>query len=137
MTLSERIQKLKSVFSYEHIVNIGESPLEIRPFRFEPRIGNREITRFRKKIPTTGFCPISDNDIEENKHFTYTVFVPKGTKQYYPVARTERTQLGKISSLGGTTVFANRSGSHFVSDSFSHEPFTQGMVQSAGYFSFR
>jgi hypothetical protein len=81
MTLSERIQKLKSVFSYEHIVNIGESPLEIRPFRFEPKIGNREITRFRKKIPTTGFCPIYDDDIEENKHFTYTVFVPKGTKQ--------------------------------------------------------
>jgi pimeloyl-ACP methyl ester carboxylesterase len=81
MTLTERIQKLKSVFSYEHIASIEGSPLEIRPYRFEPEIGNREIKRFRKKVPTTDFCPVSDNNIEENKHFTYTVFVPRGTKQ--------------------------------------------------------
>ena len=81
MTLSEHIQKLKSVFSYEHIANIEGSRLEIRPYRFESVIGNREIKRFRQKIPVTGFCPVSDDNIEENKRFAYTVFVPEGTKQ--------------------------------------------------------
>lgn len=81
MTLPERIQKLKSVFSYEHIASIEDSPLEIRPYRFEPEIGNLDIKNFRRKIPTTDFCPIPDDYIEENKHFTYTVFVPKGTTQ--------------------------------------------------------
>ncbi|GHT53430.1 hypothetical protein FACS189446_0820 [Bacteroidia bacterium] len=81
MTLSERIQKLKSVFSYEHIASIEDSPLEIRPYHFEPKIGTHEIKSFRKKIPTADFCSIPDDHIEENKHYTYTVFVPKGTTQ--------------------------------------------------------
>jgi pimeloyl-ACP methyl ester carboxylesterase len=81
MTLSEHIQRLKSAFSYEHPAGIDGSPLAIHPYRFDPAIGNREIKRFRKKIPATDFCPFSDDHIEENRHFSYPVFIPKGTQQ--------------------------------------------------------
>jgi hypothetical protein len=81
MTLTERIQQLKSVFSYEHAVSIEGSPLEIKPYPFVQETENQTIKSFRRIIPTADFYPVPDDEIEENNRFTYTVFVPKGTRQ--------------------------------------------------------
>lgn len=81
MKISLRTQQLKTIFSYEKKTTIEDRPLEIRPYRFIQRIGENEINCFQESIPTTEFCPIHDNGIEENKNFKYTIFVPKGTRK--------------------------------------------------------
>lgn len=81
MKISLRTQQLKSIFSYEKKAIIEDRPLEIRPYRFIQRTGENEINCFQESIPTTEFCPIPDNGIEENKNFPYVVFVPKGTQK--------------------------------------------------------
>jgi pimeloyl-ACP methyl ester carboxylesterase len=78
MNFIECFQKLKILFSYEKKVNLDDFSLEIRPFRFSQDFGNPEIQQIQQKISPTEFCSVSDNYIEENKTFTYPVFVPKG-----------------------------------------------------------
>jgi hypothetical protein len=87
MKFSERFQKLKTLFSYEDKVNLEDFSLEIRPFQFNQQFGNPEIKQIQETISHTEFCSVSDDKIEENKTFTYTVFVPKG------VARTDKAIL--------------------------------------------
>lgn len=77
MKISLRTQQLKTIFSYEKNTTIEDRPLEIRPYRFIQRIGENEINCFQESIPTTEFCPIRGNGIEENKNFKYTFSFPK------------------------------------------------------------
>jgi hypothetical protein len=81
MSLIERCQKLKSLFSYEKKVELDDFLLEIHPFRFNQELGNPEIKQIRQVIPPPEFCPLSDDNILENKTFTYTIFLPRGVKQ--------------------------------------------------------
>lgn len=56
-------------------------PLEIRLFQFHQEFGNPEIKQIQQSIPPAEFCGVSDDKIEENTQFTYTVCVPKGMVQ--------------------------------------------------------
>jgi pimeloyl-ACP methyl ester carboxylesterase len=78
MRFIEQFQVLKTLFSYEQKVNLDDHSLEIRPFQFSQKFGDDEIKQIQQAIPPTGFCSLSDDNIEENRTFTYTVFVPKG-----------------------------------------------------------
>jgi pimeloyl-ACP methyl ester carboxylesterase len=81
MKFIEQFQKLKSLFTYDSEVNLDELSLEIRPFLFEQEFGKSEINQIQQTLAPSAFCPVSDNNIEENKKFVYTIFVPKGTVQ--------------------------------------------------------
>ena len=81
MKFIERFQKLKALFSYERIVSVDGLPLEIRPFRFKQELESPEIRQIQQTILPPEFCTVSDGNIEENKTFAYTVFVPKGVTQ--------------------------------------------------------
>ena len=81
MTMLQRTQQLKSFFSYDRRTIITDRPLEIRPFHFLPRIKDPYTSFFQQTMPSSGFCPTTDHHVEENKHFSYTIFVPKGTHQ--------------------------------------------------------
>lgn len=81
MKFIERSQKLKTLFSYERIVNIDGFSLAIHPFRFKQELESPEIKQIQQIISPSEFCPVSDDKIEENKTFTYTVFVPDGVAQ--------------------------------------------------------
>lgn len=78
MDISLRTQQLNSLFSYDKKAWVEESQLEIIPFRFTQTAGASEINEFQKELCPTGFCSVSDNYVEENKTFSYTVFNPAG-----------------------------------------------------------
>ncbi|MDD4661024.1 MAG: DUF6051 family protein [Massilibacteroides sp.] len=78
MDIALRTKFLSRLFSYERSSAIEDSKLEIIPYRFTQTIGASEICSFQKALPTAEFCPVTDNDIQENKTFTYTVFTPGG-----------------------------------------------------------
>lgn len=57
---------------------LEDSPIEIIPFDFEQLIGRRDIEQFHKILPISQLCLENDSSVNENSHFTYTVFAPKG-----------------------------------------------------------
>ena len=81
MDISIRTQQLNSLFSYDKKTDLTDSHLEIIPFRFTQTIGASEINEFQKELTGTDFCPVTDNHIQENKTFTYTVFAPSGKEK--------------------------------------------------------
>jgi pimeloyl-ACP methyl ester carboxylesterase len=81
MKFIEQFQKLKSLFTYDCEVNVEDISLKICPFQFEQKIGNSEIDRIQQTLSPSEFCSLSDDNIEENKRFVYTVFVPQGVVQ--------------------------------------------------------
>jgi pimeloyl-ACP methyl ester carboxylesterase len=82
MKLIDHFQQLKALFTYDRKVNLENSPMEIHPFQFHQQFGDDEICKIQQAMPPVEFCPVSDDHIEENKRFIYTVFVPKGVKQF-------------------------------------------------------
>jgi hypothetical protein len=78
MEFIDRVQKLKSLFTYDHRVNVEDTLLTIHPFHFVQELGKNEITQIQQNMPLPDFCSVSDDNIEENKRFRYVVFVPKG-----------------------------------------------------------
>lgn len=82
MDLFIRNQELTTLFSYEKKTRIESSRLEILPFRFTQRNGSAEIETFQEQLATTSFCPVTDNRIEENKTFTYTLFAPVNAQPF-------------------------------------------------------
>ena len=78
MTFIKRFRELKTLFSYERTVNLDDTSLEIRPFRFHQEFINPEICRLQHAISPPEFCSVPDDNVEENNAFTYLVFVHKG-----------------------------------------------------------
>jgi pimeloyl-ACP methyl ester carboxylesterase len=81
MKFIERFQKLSALFSYEREVSLEDTSLKICPFRFNQVFVNPEIKQIQQTIPPPEFCPVPDDNVEENKMFTYTVFVHNGVTQ--------------------------------------------------------
>lgn len=78
MDISLRTQQLNKLFSVDKKVKLEESNLEIIPFRFTQREKTEEIDAFQRELSTVDFCPVSDEHINENKSFYYSVFFPSG-----------------------------------------------------------
>ncbi|MDR0506766.1 MAG: DUF6051 family protein [Dysgonamonadaceae bacterium] len=81
MRFIERFDKLKSLFTYELKVELDDMSLEMRPFFFNQRMGDKEIKQIQQFIPPARFCSVPDDQVEENKRFAYQVFVPKGAER--------------------------------------------------------
>ena len=81
MEISTRTKQLKAIFSYDKKIILEDQPLEIRPYHFIQDMGIKEIEQFQQLIPTSEFCSIPDNNIQENKNFSYTIFTPKGARK--------------------------------------------------------
>ncbi len=81
MDIASRTKFLSRLFSYEKRIAIEDRNLEIIPYQFTQTVGEGEIRNFQKELPAAGFCPVSDNDIMENKTFTYTIFAPNGRQR--------------------------------------------------------
>lgn len=77
-----RNQELSQLFSYEKRTKIEASQLDIVPFHFRQTVGTTEIYAFQKTLPVTEFYPLTDDHIEENKSFVYTVFSPCKEEKY-------------------------------------------------------
>lgn len=73
MDIALRTKHLSRLFSYEKRTAVEDSKLEIMPFQFTQTTGAHEIHHFQKELVTAGFCPVSDNDIQENRTFTYMI----------------------------------------------------------------
>ncbi|KAA6328549.1 hypothetical protein EZS27_022570 [termite gut metagenome] len=78
MDISLRTKQLIKLFSYDKKVELGDSYPNIIPFRFVQTDRRDEVAHLQKGLTTTGFCPVTDDCIDENKRFNYTVFVPAG-----------------------------------------------------------
>lgn len=81
MNISLRTQELNHLFSYEKKTELPESRLQIMPFRFIQTRGASEIDRIQRTLPPTEFCPVTDDHIQENKTFYYTIFTPSGHRK--------------------------------------------------------
>lgn len=81
MDILLRMQQLNRLFSLEKKVALEDGRLEIVPFRFTQVRGSGEIDRIQQGLDTTGFCPVTDNHIQENKTFSYAVFTPDGKEK--------------------------------------------------------
>lgn len=81
MDISLRMQQLNRLFSLDKKVTLKESRLDILPFRFTQTRGASEIDAIQQELDTTGFCPVTDDHIEENKSFSYTIFAPDGKEK--------------------------------------------------------
>ena len=81
MDISLRTQQLYSLFSYDKKACLKESRLDIIPFRFTQTIAASEIDEFQRELATTDFCTVTDDHIQENKTFNYTIFVPSGKEK--------------------------------------------------------
>ncbi|KAA6338788.1 hypothetical protein EZS27_013239 [termite gut metagenome] len=78
MDISLRTKQLIKLFSYDNKVELGDSYPDIMPFRFVQADRGEEVAHLQKELMTTGFCPLTDDCIDENKSFNYTIFVPAG-----------------------------------------------------------
>lgn len=81
MNISNRMKQLSQVFSTDKKVELEDTRLDILPFRFEQNICQTEIKELQKELTPTGFCPVTDDCINENTSFNYTVFIPHGKRQ--------------------------------------------------------
>ncbi len=81
MDISLRTQQLNSIFSYDKQARLEESHLDIIPFRFTQTTGASEIGEFQKELAATEFCSVTDDHIQENKSFNYTIFAPSGKEK--------------------------------------------------------
>lgn len=81
MDISLRTQQLNSLFSYDRKACLKESRLDIIPFRFTQTIAASEIDEFQRELATTDFCTVTDDHIQENKTFNYTIFAPSGKEK--------------------------------------------------------
>ncbi|RHJ94260.1 DUF6051 family protein [Parabacteroides bouchesdurhonensis] len=81
MDILQRTQELCNLFSYDKKVKPEGSKLEIIPFRFTQITGESEIDEIQRALSPTEFCPTTDDHIQENKSFTYTVFTPSGKEK--------------------------------------------------------
>ena len=82
MDMISRTQQLKTLFSYEHRVELEEKQLEIIPFHFSQTMGAQEIDKLLQIMPTPAFSSVPDNGIEENKNFNYIIFAPKRQEKH-------------------------------------------------------
>lgn len=82
MDFRQRIQQLKALFSLTTPFRIEESRIEVRPFLFKLTHNSSIVHTIQKQFSGTGFCPISDDCVEENKQFHYTIFTPDKQKRY-------------------------------------------------------
>ena len=81
MEISTRTQQLTAIICYDKTYILEDQPLEIRPYHFIQNMGVNEIEQFQQLLPTNEFCSIPDNNIQENKSFSYTIFTPKGSRK--------------------------------------------------------
>ena len=108
MDISLRTQQLNSLFSYDKKAHLEESRLEIIPFRFTQTIGASEINEFQKGLATS-LRPFGKRETRQSHH---------------PVARTERTYLGKIPDLGRISGRFNRKAGHPFPYRIPYESYT-------------
>jgi hypothetical protein len=82
MDFKQRISRLKGLFSLTAPAYIEESKIDILPFSFRLSHKAQAVRDIQQRFEGTGFCPLSDDRIEENKRFNYTIFMPERKKKY-------------------------------------------------------
>lgn len=82
MDLAKHMQELKQCFSLERKVSLPQSGIDITPCVFTQKTGTDEINRFQSVLARTPFCTVSDESIDENKQFNYTIFSPRGQTSF-------------------------------------------------------
>lgn len=78
MDISNRTKQLIELFSLNKKVELTDSHLEIVPFNFTQTSYENEVNALQHQLSPTGFCTVTDDCINENKTFDYTVFTPHG-----------------------------------------------------------
>ncbi|MDR2413450.1 MAG: DUF6051 family protein [Odoribacteraceae bacterium] len=81
MLLTRRARFLKSLFTLDHRVRLGDVPVEIHPCPFVREMGNRERDDPRDRVLPGDFYPVPDNRVVENERFSYPVFLPRGASR--------------------------------------------------------
>jgi len=83
MTIKEKTLQLKSIFSVSKSVRLTDTKLNILPFPFSLHQGKKTIQDIQHHFGGTAFCPVSDEQIKENKYFQYSIFTPDKNKKYH------------------------------------------------------
>lgn len=76
MDISTRTQQISQVFSFDEKAKLEDTHLDILPFRFVQTSYEEEINALQRELSTTAFCSVTDDCIDENQCFNYTIFTP-------------------------------------------------------------
>ena len=76
MDISIRTKQISQVFSFDEKAKLEDTHLDILPFHFVQTSYEDEIKALQKELSTTAFCPVTDDCIDENQSFNYTIFTP-------------------------------------------------------------
>lgn len=79
--ISVRTKQLSRLFSFDEKAKIEDTHVDILPFRFVQTNYESEIEQLQKELSTTAFCPVTDDCIDENRRFNYTIFTPDRTEK--------------------------------------------------------
>lgn len=81
MDISIRTKQISRVFSFDEKAKLEDTHLDILPFHFVQTSYEDEIKALQKELSTTSFCPVTDDCIDENLRFNYTIFTPHSTEK--------------------------------------------------------
>ncbi|NDV80630.1 DUF6051 family protein [Bacteroides sp. 51] len=81
MDISIRTKQISQVFSFDEKAKLEDTHLDILPFHFVQTSYEDEIKALQKELSTTAFCPVTDDCIDENQRFNYTIFTPDRTEK--------------------------------------------------------
>lgn len=79
--ISTRTQQLSRIFSCDAKAKLEDTHLDILPYHFVQTSYEDEINELQKELSTTAFCPVTDDCIDENQRFNYTIFTPNRTEK--------------------------------------------------------
>lgn len=81
MDISIRTKQISQLFSFDEKAKLEDTHLDILPFHFVQTSYEDEIKALQKELSTTAFCPVTDDCIDENQRFNYTIFTPDRTEK--------------------------------------------------------
>ena len=81
MDVYTRMNQLSQVFSCDKKAELKDSNLELLPFHFRQTNYQVEVKDLQRELSTTDFFPTTDDCINENTNFNYTIFAPKGKER--------------------------------------------------------
>lgn len=79
--ITTRTKQLCRIFSCDEKAELEDTHLDILPFHFVQTNYEDEIKELQKELSTTAFCPVTDDCIDENQRFNYTIFTPDRTEK--------------------------------------------------------
>ncbi len=83
MNITQRTQEIKAAFALGEATRVSGCNIKINPYWFTAVTGTEEIRKVQQQLNPTDFYTQTDDLVNENKNFHYSIFTPAGQKEQY------------------------------------------------------